>query len=112
MAWLLQVRDRAWVTGGRRRRSLADSTAFAEAVKLGEVDRDGLIEDLSRGFGIDPTSVYHEMHRDAIATWIDDQLATLPVRAEAGKRLPDLLRPSVPRSLRDIQEPVVIYGEV
>jgi hypothetical protein len=112
MAWLLQVYDRAWVTGGRRRKSLAQSTAFAEAVRTRFIERDVLIEDLSRGFGIDPTSVFHEMHRDAIVTWVDDQLASLPVRAHANTRLADLLHPPVPRSLRDVEEPLVIHGEL
>jgi hypothetical protein len=112
MAWLLQVHDRSWVTGGRRRDSLAKSTGFRDAVRARDIGRDLLISNLSRGFGIDPTSVYHQMHRDAIASWVDDQLAALPLRAESGKRLPDLLHPPVPRSLRDVEEPIVIYGEL
>ncbi|MGW2225481.1 hypothetical protein [Streptomyces formicae] len=112
MAWLLQVLDRDWITGARRRRSLADSTAFRDAVNDGAVDRGMLVSLLRHGFGIDDTSVYHRMHREAIDAWVDDQLATLPLRAEAGKRLPDLLHPSVPRSLRDIEEPLTIYGEL
>ncbi|MFE7326550.1 hypothetical protein ACFU8W_16470 [Streptomyces sp. NPDC057565] len=112
MAWLLQVLDRDWITGGRRRRSLADSTAFRDAVNDGSVDRALLVSLLRHGFGIDSTSVYHRMHREAIDAWVDDHLATLPLRAEAGKRLPDLLHPSVPRSLRDIEEPLTIYGEL
>ncbi|MFJ3713371.1 hypothetical protein [Streptomyces sp. NPDC090053] len=112
MAWLLQVLDRGWITGGRRRRSLAESTSFRDAVNVGEIDRTRLIELLRHGFGIDDTSVYHEMHREAIDAWVDDQLTTIPLRAEAGKRLPNLLHPSVPRSLRDIEEPLTIYGEI
>ncbi len=112
MAWLLQVLDRDWITGGRRRRSLADSTAFRDAVNDGAVNRGLLVSLLRHGFGIDDTSVYHRMHREAIDAWVDDHLATLPLRAEAGKRLPDLLHPSVPRSLRDIEEPLTIYGEL
>lgn len=50
---------------------------------------------LRHGFGINDTSVYHRMHREAIDAWVDDQLTTLPLRAEANKRLPDLLHPSV-----------------
>ncbi|MEW1906175.1 hypothetical protein [Streptomyces sp. NPDC086147] len=112
MAWLLQVLDRDWITAGRRRRSLADSTAFRDAVNDGSVNRSQLVSLLRHGFGIHSTSVYHRMHREAIDAWVDDHLATLPLRAEAGKRLPDLLHPSVPRSLRDIEEPLTIYGEL
>jgi hypothetical protein len=112
MAWLLQVLDRGWITGGRRRRSLADSTAFRDAVDVGALDRALLVSLLRHGFAIDDTSVYHRMHREAIDSWVDDHLAMLPLRAEAGTRLPDLLHPSVPRSLRDIEEPLTIYGEL
>ncbi|MEU0481513.1 hypothetical protein ABZ260_20280 [Streptosporangium sp. NPDC006013] len=112
MAWLLQVLDRKWITGGRRRRSLADSTAFREAVNSGEIKQDMLVSLLRRGFYISDTSVYHRMHREAIDAWVADQLTALPLRAESGKRIPELLRPSVPRSLRDIEEPLTIYGDV
>nr|WP_107053169.1 helicase C-terminal domain-containing protein [Streptomyces sp. NRRL B-24051] len=112
MAWLLQVLDRGWITGGRRRRSLADSTAFRDAVEVGALDRALLVTLLRHGFAIDDTSVYHRMHREAIDSWVDDHLAMLPLRAEAGTRLPNLLHPSVPRSLRDIEEPLTIYGEL
>ena len=112
MAWLLQFHDRAWMTGAPRRKSLAQSTAFRDATRVAFIDRATLIDNLTRGFGISPTSVYHHMHREAIAAWVDDQLAALPLRAEADKRLPDLLQPPVPRSLRDVEEPIVIYGDV
>lgn len=112
MAWLLQVHDRQWITGARRRKSLADSTAFAEAVKSKAIDRDMLIADLSRGFGINDKSVYFDMHRDAIATWVDEQLTSLPVRAHANTRLANLLDPPVPRSLRDVQKPLTIHGDI
>jgi hypothetical protein len=112
MAWLLQVHDRGWITGGRRRKSLANSVAFADAVRAGYLDRALLIDNLSKGFGLSATSVYHQMHRDAVTAWVDQQLTTLPLRAEADKRLPELLNPGVPRSLRDVEEPIVIYGNV
>jgi hypothetical protein len=32
--------------------------------------------------------------------------------AEPGKRLPDLLTPPVPRSLRDVEEPITIYADL
>lgn len=112
MAWLLQVHDRAWVTGGPRRDTLARATGFRDAVNAGFIDRTLLIDNLMRGFGISPDSVYHQMHREAISAWVDDQIAALPLRAEGTVRLPELLHPPVPRSLRDVEEPIVIYGEV
>jgi hypothetical protein len=112
MAWLLQVHDRRWITGARRRRSLATSVAFREAVQTGFLDRETLIDNLMTGFGVDQHSVYHQMHRDAITAWVDDTLAAIPLRAAADKRLPDLLLPPVPRSLRDVEEPIVIHGEL
>lgn len=112
MAWLLQVHDRGWTTGGRRRRTLADSTGFADAVKLDVLDADMLIRDLTEGFGINASSAYHEMHRAAIKDWVDKQISILPLRAKADTRLPELLHPAVPRSLRDVQEPIIIYGDI
>lgn len=112
MAWLLQVHDRPWVTGGPNRKSLATSVGFAAAVRAGFLDRHMLIDDLSRGFGLSPTSVYHQMHREAVATWVDQVLTTLPLRADGSVRVPDLLIPSVPRSLRDVEEPITIHGNV
>jgi hypothetical protein len=114
MAWLLQAHDRRWITGARRRKSLANSVAFREAVQIQPpfLDRDTLIENLMTGFGIDPRSVYFQMHRDAITTWVDDTLAEMPLRAAADKRLSSLLHPPIPRSLRDVEEPIVIHGEI
>jgi hypothetical protein len=112
MAWLLQVYDRGWLTGAPRRRSLAQSTAFRDACTAGVIDRALLIADLSLGFGIHPTSAYHKLHRDAIASWVDDSLARLPMQAADGDRLPQLLVPGVPTSLRDVEEPIVIYGDI
>ncbi|QUQ64577.1 hypothetical protein [Kutzneria sp. CA-103260] len=112
MAWLLQVHDRSWLTGGPRRRSLTDSIQFKDACTAGYLDRALLIDNLTRGFGISPVSVYHQLHRDAITEWVDNTLSTLPLSAEPGKRLPDLLTPAVPRSLRDVEEPITIYADL
>ncbi|MGY2121324.1 helicase-related protein [Nocardia gipuzkoensis] len=112
MAWLLQVYDRTWITGGRRRRSLAESTTFVEAVRVGVINRDTLVDDLTAGFGIDRTSEFFKVHRDVIATWVEELLASIPLRAKDKKRLPELLHPAVPRSLRDVQEPLTIHGEI
>jgi hypothetical protein len=112
MAWLMQVHDHSWITGARGRKSLADSTAFREACIAGVVDRTLLVDNLASGFGIHPTSVLHKLHRDAIAAWVDDQLAALPLRAEGNVRLSRLLTPPVPWSLRDIEESIVSYGEI
>jgi hypothetical protein len=112
MAWLLQVHDRSWLTGGRQRKSLTDSVGFRDAVRAGVIDRALLVDNLSTGFGVDPTSVYQQMHREEVVGWVDDQLASLPLRAEAGVRLPQLLSPPVPRSLRDVEEPITMYAEL
>jgi hypothetical protein len=39
-------------------------------------------------------------------------LTTLPLSAEGKVRLPALLTPPVPRSLRDIEEPITIYADL
>ena len=112
MAWLLQVHDRTWLTGGPSRKSLGSSVGFAAAVRGGVLHRTLLIENLNRGFGLDPTSVYHQMHRDAVTAWVDQALATLPLRSAGDRRLPELLNPSVPTSLRDVEEPITIYANL
>jgi hypothetical protein len=112
MAWLLQVHDRGWITGGRRRKTLGNSAAFAAAIDAGYLTRDLLVDNLTAAFGIDPTSVYHQMHRDTVAAWVEQQLVTLPMSAAADKRLPELLHPPVPMSLRDIEEPITLYGNL
>jgi hypothetical protein len=112
MAWALQAYDRGWTTGARGRKSLAKSGEFRRAVESGYLDRNSLIRDLAEGFGIDPRSVYHKMHRDAIVAWVDDHLTTVGLRADGETRLSELLHPSVPTSLRDVEEPITIYGQI
>lgn len=112
MAWLLQVHDRGWVTGGRRRWRLDDSTAFRDAVDAGYIDHRLLVDNLRTGFGVPATGVLFQMHRDAIDSWVSNMLTTVPQSAEGKVRLPSLLTPPVPRSLRDIEEPITIYGDL
>jgi hypothetical protein len=112
MAWLLQVHDRGWVTGAPRRYSLDDSTAFRDATRAGYLDHRMLVENLRAGFGVPARGVLFEMHRAAIESWVSDLLVTLPLRAEGKVRLPALLTPPVPRSLRDIEEPITIYADL
>lgn len=112
MAWLLQVHDRGWVTGGPRRYSLGDSTAFRDAVAAGYLDHKLLVENLRAGFGVPEKGVLFAMHRDAIECWVANALTTLPLSAEGKLRLPALLTPPVPRSLRDIEEPITIYADL
>lgn len=112
MAWLLQVHDRGWLTGGARRRSLSDSGALKDALVAGVIDRTLLLDELGAGLGLDPHRLYHTLHRDAVARYVDDTLATLHVSGQAGKQTKDLLDPPVPRSLRDVEEPIRIYGDI
>lgn len=112
MAWLLQVHDRGWVTGAPRRYRLDDSTAFRDAVAAGYLDKKLLVDNLRTGFGVPDKSVLFAMHRAAIESWVADMLITLPLRAEGRVRLPALLTPPVPRSLRDIEEPITIYADL
>ena len=112
MAWLLQVHDRGWVTGKRGRRRLDDSTAFRDAVDAGYLDRKLLVDNLTTGFGVPKTGVLFEAHRAAIESWVSNMLTTIPQSAEGKVRLPSLLTPPVPRSLRDIEEPITIYADL
>ncbi len=112
MAWLLMVHDRTWLTGGSRRRSLSDSGAIKDALISGGIDRTLLINELNAGLGLDPIRIYHKLHREAVARYVDDTLATLHVSGQPQKRTPELLDPPVPRSLRDVEEPIRIYGDI
>jgi len=112
MAWLLQVHDAAWMTSGQRRYSLAKSTQVSDALTAGFIDRTTLIAELTASLGLSPTNSYHDMHREAVARYIDDTLSRLAVSADPNKRTSELLDPNVPTSLRDIEKPVIIYGNV
>ncbi|MFI8927676.1 helicase-related protein [Streptomyces sp. NPDC053474] len=112
LAWVLQVYDRGWVTGGRGRKSLASAGEFQRAIESGYIERNPLIRDLAEGFGVHALSVYHKMHRDLIVKWVDDLRDTVALRPDPDAKLGDLLNPPVPMSLRDIEEPIVIYGQL
>ena len=112
MAWLLNVHDRTWLTGAPRRRSLSNSDSFRDALINGHLDRTTLIAQLQAGLGLRPTRVYHRLHREAVERYVDDTLAVLNVSAEGGKRTAALLEPPVPRSLRDVEEPIRMYGDI
>ncbi|MEV8374975.1 helicase-related protein [Kribbella sp. NPDC056861] len=112
MAWVLQVHDASWRSAATGRKSLAGSVEFAAAVNSGFFDRQVLIDDLRAGFGISPDEPRHQLHRAAIDEWVDRELLTLPMEARAGQKLAALLHPSVPRSLRDLEESVQVFGTV
>jgi hypothetical protein len=112
MAWLLQVHDVRWMTSGPRRYSLARSEQLRDALAAGFIDRATLVTELSCGLGLNPANPYHDMHRAAVERYVDDTMSRLAVSAGPQRRTADLLDPTVPRSLRDIEEPITIYGNV
>ncbi len=112
MAWLINVHDRSWLTGAPRRRSLTQSDALKDALINGHVDRTGLIAQLQAGLGLSATRIYHRLHRQAVERYVDDTLSVLHVSAQGGKRTSALLEPPVPRSLRDVEEPIHLYGDI
>jgi hypothetical protein len=112
MAWLLQVHNVRWMTSGSRRYSLAKSEQLRDALAAGFIDRVTLVSELSAGLGLDPANPYHDMHRAAVERFVDDTMSRLAVAASPQRRTAELLDPSVPRSLRDIEEPISIYGNV
>jgi len=112
MAWLLQVHDVRWMTSGPRRYSLARSEQLRDALAAGFIDRATLVTELSSGLGLNPANPYHDMHRAAVDRYVDDTMSRLAVAASPQRRTADLLDPTVPRSLRDIEEPITIYGNV
>jgi len=112
MAWLLQVHDVRWMTSAPRRYSLARSDQLRDALAAGFIDRATLVTELSDGLGLDPANPYHDMHRAAVGRYVDDTMSRLAVAASPQQRTAELLDPSVPRSLRDVEEPITIYGNV
>jgi hypothetical protein len=112
MAWLINVHDRTWLTSAPRRRSLVNSDALKDALINGHLDRTTMIAQLQAGLGLSPTRIYHRLHRQAVEQYVDDTLAVLNVSAEGGKRTAALLEPPVPRSLRDVEEPIRLYGDI
>jgi hypothetical protein len=112
MAWLLQVYDIRWMTSAPRRYSLGRSDQLREALAAGFIDRATLVGELSAGLGLDPANPYHDMHRAAVERYVDDTMSRLAVAATPQRRTAELLDPTVPRSLRDIEQPITIYGNV
>jgi hypothetical protein len=111
MAWLLQFYDRSWVTGGAKRRSLADSDMLRDALNGGHLTPQALREALQAGFGLDPVNAYHELHRHTVRQWVDETTRLVAAQGSSKRKTTDMLDPRVPRSLRDIEEPIVIYYE-
>ncbi|MPQ99584.1 hypothetical protein GB931_17005 [Modestobacter sp. I12A-02628] len=114
MARLLQVHDPAWMTSGRNRFSLGDSGQVRAALAAGFLDRNALIAELQTGLGLEDANPYHNMHRDEVREFVESTLVRLPVAAGTGgrTRTASLLRPPVPTSLRDIEEPITITGNL
>ncbi|MGW2607617.1 hypothetical protein ACWC4A_24785 [Streptomyces mirabilis] len=112
MAWTLQVYEVPWSTSGKGRYALSKSDQFRKALDAGFLDRTRLIEDLSAGLGLNPANHYHDMHRAEVVRYVDEMMSVLAVSGESNTRTADLLDPSVPRSLRDIEAPITIHGNV
>ena len=111
MAWLLQFYDRGWVTRGAKRRSLADSDMLRDALISAELTPAALTKALQTGFGLDPDNAYHELHRHAVRQWVDETTRLIAAQGSSKRKTSDMLDPRVPRSLRDIEDPIVIYYE-
>lgn len=102
MALLYQVYESPWLARGGSARSLRDSRAFKAALDAGAIDRTMLIDDMLAAFDVDPVSVYHAAHRAAVASFVDETMRKVQLSASGERSVPDLLDPSVPRSLRDV----------
>jgi len=109
MAWLIQFYDRGWVTGGTRRRSLADSDMLRDALNSGELTPAALTAALQAGFGLQPGNSYHELHRQTVRQWVDETTRLIAAQGSSKRKTSDMLDPRVPRSLRDVEDPIVIY---
>jgi hypothetical protein len=111
MAWLLQFYDRGWITGGTKRRSLANSDMLRDALNSGHLTPAALTQALQAGFGLKPDSAYHELHRQTVRQWVDQTTRLVAAQGSSKRKTNDMLDPRVPRSLRDVEEPIVIYYE-
>ena len=109
MAWLIQFYDRGWVTRGTRRRSLADSDMLRDALNNGELTPQALTAALQAGFGLQPGNSYHELHRRTVRQWVDETTRLIAAQGSSKRKTSDMLDPRVPRSLRDVEDPIVIY---
>jgi hypothetical protein len=109
MAWLLQIYDRGWLTSGQRRRTLRDSDMLRDALISGYLTPETLTRKLQEGFGLDPRSAYHDLHRRTVQQWVDDVLRLVQVQGSDKRKTPELLDPRVPNSLRDVEEPIDIF---
>jgi hypothetical protein len=109
MAWLIQFYDRGWVTRGTRRRSLADSDMLRDALNSGELTPQALTAALQAGFGLQPGNSYHELHRQLVRQWVDETTRLIAAQGSSKRKTSDMLDPRVPRSLRDVEDPIVIY---
>jgi hypothetical protein len=109
MAWLIQFYDRGWVTSGARRRSLADSDMLRDALHSGYLTPDSLTGALQAGFGLEPGNSYHELHRQTVKQWVDETTLLIAAQGSTKRKTSDMLNPRVPRSLRDVEDPIVIY---
>jgi hypothetical protein len=113
MARLLQIHDPAWMTSGRARWSLANADQVRDALAAGFLTDARLIAELSAGLGLDAANPYHQMHHAEVAEFVSATLVRLPVAAGGGRsKTAHQLRPAVPRSLRDIEEPITITGNL
>jgi hypothetical protein len=113
MARLLQIHDPAWMTSGRGRYSLGDAGQVRDALAAGFLTDAQLIAELSAGLGLEAANPYHQMHHDEVAEFVSSTLVRLPVATGGSRtRTADQLRPGVPRSLRDIEEPITITGNL
>jgi hypothetical protein len=112
MARLLQVHDRAWMKSAKGRSSLRNTDQFRDAVAAAFINGEKLVADLQIDLGLNPDNPFHERHREAVKEFVDSTLLRLQVNAGTTRQTSKLLRPPVPRSLRDVETPITIVGHV
>ena len=62
-----------------------------------------------RLFGLQPGNSYHELHRQTVRQWVDETTRLIAAQGSSKRKTSDMLDPRVPRSLRDVEDPIVIY---
>lgn len=112
MAWLYQVHERPWRDANSRNDKLRRSSGLVAALTAGAFSELDLVEELQRGFGIDPTSPRFARHREEISRFVDDVALTARVTNDPDRALPDLLDPRPPTSLRDVGSSIRLIAEL
>lgn len=116
MALLLQVDEPRWlfpngIEAKPKRDRLYDVKGLAKAIDEGFVTEADLIDRLLRAFAVDHIDPRWAEHRAAVEHFVSTNISRILLRRGAGGKTKDEIMPAPPRSLRDVETLIDIYGE-